>query len=236
MSTGVAFHFETVGELLKRLGNVPPHRIRMQPAPGTATECDVIALHDRHNRLFELVDGTLVEKTMGLRESMLAAWIVYLLQANLQNSKLGLIAGADGMVRLLGKQVRIPDVSFISWDKLPGRKLPREPIPDLVPDLAVEVLSESNTKAEMERKLKEYFLAGVRLVWLVDPNKQTVEVFTAPDESRVLAEADLLTANGVLPGLMVTVRSIFEDVPGEEEGPPPARPAKSRSRKRGRKK
>lgn len=235
MATGVAaFQFEDGAEWMKRLGNVPLRRVRMHPPPGTATMRDVIALHDRHNRLFELVDGTLVEKVMGFRESLLAVCIAHLLKTVLDKNNLGIVAGADGMMRLLGKFVRIPDVSYISWEKLPGRKIPSKPIPDLVPDLAVEVLSEGNTEEEMERKLKEYFLAGVRLVWLVDPDRQTVEVFTAPDESRLLAEADLLTAEGVLPGFMVQVRSIFENVPEEEEAPP--RPAKKRSQKRGRKK
>jgi Uma2 family endonuclease len=59
----------------------------------------------------------------------------------------------------------------------------RRTIPKLAPYLAVEVLGKGNTKREMDRKLKDYFLAGVQLVWFVDPAKRTVEVFTAPDES-----------------------------------------------------
>ena len=61
------------------------------------------------------------------------------------------------------------NVSFISWQRLPGGELPKKPIPNLVPDLAVEVLSKGNTKAEMRRKLHEYFQAGVRLVRPIDP-------------------------------------------------------------------
>src|SRR5262245_58206432 len=55
-------HFATVADLLKRLGSIAPDRVRIQPTPGTATEANVIELHDRWNRLFELVDGVLVEK------------------------------------------------------------------------------------------------------------------------------------------------------------------------------
>ena len=84
---------------------------------------------------------------------------------------------------------------------------------NLVPDLTVEVLSEGNTAEEMERKLKEYFLAGVRLVWFVDPEKRVVEQFTAPDESRILTENDLLTGGEVLPGFLLPVRDIFQRVP-----------------------
>ncbi len=57
--------FETVADVLERLGGSPPQRIRLKPPPGTATERDVIAIHDRENRLCELVDGILVEKVMG---------------------------------------------------------------------------------------------------------------------------------------------------------------------------
>ena len=74
------------------------------------------------------------------------------------------------MVWLFRGLVRIPDVAFTSWERLPGRRVPPEPIPELAPDLAVEVLSQSNTEAEMTRKRGEYFAAGVRLVWLVDPD------------------------------------------------------------------
>ena len=59
--------------------------------------------------------------------------------------------------------VRIPDVAFVSWDRLPGGKRPNGPIPHLVPDLVVEMLSKSNTKREMDRKLREYFEAGVAI-------------------------------------------------------------------------
>ena len=73
------------------------------------------------------------------------------------------------MLKLDIDLVRIPDVSFVSWDRVPGRKFPSEPVPPLVPDLAVEVISPSNTPKEMDEKLQEYFEKGVRLVWFVRP-------------------------------------------------------------------
>ena len=66
-------------------------------------------------------------------------------------------------------QLRIPDVAFVSWDRFPDGEIPADPAPEIVPDLAVEVLSRSNSAGEMSRKVKEYFSAGVRLVWYVDP-------------------------------------------------------------------
>ncbi len=61
---------ETAADLLHRLGGIPASRVRLVPTPGTATEKDVIAVHDRTNRLCELVDGVLVEKVMGFDESI----------------------------------------------------------------------------------------------------------------------------------------------------------------------
>jgi hypothetical protein len=62
---------ETLADLLEQLGGIAPDRVRFRPAPGTATEKDVLAIHDREGRLCELADGVLVEKAVGLRESLL---------------------------------------------------------------------------------------------------------------------------------------------------------------------
>src|SRR5262249_59097023 len=73
--------FETIADLLEQLGGIAPHRVRLQPPPGQATERDLLELNARTNRLYELVDGVLVEKVMGYAEGALAAWLIYLLQA-----------------------------------------------------------------------------------------------------------------------------------------------------------
>jgi Uma2 family endonuclease len=199
----------TIADLLAELGDIPPHRILLRPTPGTATEQDVIDLHERHKRLCELVDGVLVEKTMGFKESMLAALIINYLLTFVRPRGLGIVLGADGAVRLMPGLVRIPDVSFFSWDRFPDRQLPKEKIPGLAPDLAVEVLSESNTPKEMDRKLQDYFAAGVLLVWYVDPEARTVEVFTAVDRSITLGEGQALDGGAVLPGFALPLAELF---------------------------
>ena len=98
------------------------------------------------------------------------------------------------------------------WERLPGRRIPSEPIPDLAPDLAVEVLSPGNTPGEMARKRQEYFAAGVRLVWLVDPEARTVEVYTDPEQSTVRHEADTLEGGAVLPGFALPLRELFAEL------------------------
>ena len=159
----------TAADLLERFGPMPDGRIRTDPPPGTATEQDVIDIEARESRLCELVDGVLVEKTVGYYESHLALLLGYFLTGFVRRHRLGVVTGEAGMMRLSAGLVRIPDVSFVSWSQLPGRRVPRVPIADLAPDLAVEVISPSNTTREMERKLQDYLAAGVRLVWYVYP-------------------------------------------------------------------
>jgi Uma2 family endonuclease len=203
---------ETLADLVKQLGGIPLDRIRLQPSPGTATERDVLDVERRENRLCELVDGVLVEKAMGFRESLLACALIEFLRAFVRPRKLGVVAGADGMMRLASGLVRIPDVSFVSWGRLPARRVPTTPIPRLAPDLAVEVISEGNTKREMERKLREYFEAGVLLVWLIDPKARTVAVYTAVDQFIVLGEKQTLDGGPVLPGFSLPLAQLFAEL------------------------
>jgi Uma2 family endonuclease len=205
--------FETIEDLLENLGGIAPRRVRMEPLPGQATEEDLLRLLRKTDRLFELVDGTLVEKVMGFGEGFLAMDIGRLLGKFLDQHDLGDLGGADSTMRLMPKLVRIPDVSFVRWERYPNRQRPTEPIPDVVPDLAIEVLSEGNTPGEMRRKLKEYFLAGVAVVWLVDPARRTVTVFTAPDAGTTFTEEQALDGGDVLPGLRLAVRDVFARVP-----------------------
>jgi Uma2 family endonuclease len=101
-------------------------------------------------------------------------------------------------------------------------------VPDLAPDLAVEVLSEGNTREEMERKLKEYFLSEVSVVWFVDPRNRTVRVYTSPDDVTELGEGDTLDGGDVLPGFSVPVARLFADL---GDAPKPASKPKGKRRR-----
>jgi Uma2 family endonuclease len=201
---------ETLADLVARLGHVPLERIRLHPAPGTATEADVLVRPGDEKRLCELVDGVLVEKPVGYYESLLAALLIRFLGRFLDEHDLGFVLGPDATLRLAAGLVRLPDVSFVSWAHFPDRRLPREPIPDLVPDLAVEVLSQGNTEVEMRRKLEEYFSAGCRLVWYVLPDERAVRVYTSPASVRLLREDDALDGGAVLPGFRLAIREWFD--------------------------
>lgn len=223
--------FPTIADLLRELGGISARRVRADPLPGTATEQDLIAVNDRTGRTCELVNGVLVEKVMGYPESTIACELIVALKMYLHQHDLGIVAGESGGLRLLPGLVRMPDVSFLSWRHLPERTVPLDPIAASPPDLAVEILSKGNTKKEMARKRREYFFAGTQLVWQVDKDKRTVEVFTAPDRSVLLTEEQTLDGGDVLPGFSLPVRQIFAALPSS--GTAAKKPSR---RKRGRSK
>ena len=202
---------ETLADLMEQLGNVPLERIRLHPFPGTATVEDVLRLCDcEPKRLCELVDGVLVEKVMGHQESRLAFRLGHALQSYLEVHDLGILSGADGPHQILFDQVRFPDVAYIAYDRIPEGADPSTPVPDWIPTIAVEVLSRSNTKAEMTRKLRDYFEAGVELVWYVDPSDRTVRVYHSPEAVVTLTEADDLDGEQLLPGFRLSIRDWFD--------------------------
>ena len=209
---------KTLADLRRRLGGIPLDRIWFRPAPGTATEQDVIEAEECENRLCELVDGTLVEKAVGFEESRLAIELAYLVKAYLRQNDLGICVGEAGMMRIAPGLVRIPDLSFIRWDRLPGRVSPTDAIPDLAPDLAVEIISEGNTRAEMTRKVREYFEAGVSLVWLIDPRKRTARVYSTPEKSVLVRAEQSLDGADVLPGFVVALADLLDQGRRPREG------------------
>lgn len=152
---------ETLADLLRRLGNIPAHRVRLNPPPGTATEADVIRNNESLFRtaICELVDGTLVEKPAGWEESAIAILIGHLLMDFVRPRGLGTVLGSNGMFRRVPGLMRAPDVSFIRRGRLNRYKRGGERYPSIGADLAVEVVSKSNTKAEIARKVVEYFAA-----------------------------------------------------------------------------
>ena len=207
----------TAVDLVEHFGAIPLNRVVQNPPPGTATEQDVIELDDHEDRLCELVDGTLVEKTVGAYESYVAISLSYFLEDFVRRNKLGIILGEAGMMRLAPGLVRIPDVSFVSLGCLRGGRVPRDAIPDLVPDLAVEIISRHNTCQEMDRKLQDYFVAGVRLVWYVyHTPRREVRVYVKPDEFSVVREDETLDGGDVLPGFRLALADLFAEPAGPE--------------------
>src|SRR5215211_3687985 len=105
---------QTLADILERLGGISPARVRMPPYPASVD--DVVEIEEHEDRLFELVDGVLVEKVMGYLESRIATILAAALLKYVEQDDLGVVTGPDGMIRLPENLVRMPDVAFASWD------------------------------------------------------------------------------------------------------------------------
>jgi Uma2 family endonuclease len=193
-----------------RAGQVALDRIFVDPAPGTATVEDAVTSKDKLGIGCELVNGILVAKPMGHYESHIAVLLSHLIYQYLDSHPIGVLYDAEAPYLLLPDNVRKPDVSFLSFGRMPGGKLPREAACSIAPDLAVEVLSPSNTAAEMDLKLKQYFASGVRLVWYIEPELKSARAFIAVDQYDDIPFDGTLRGGDVLPGFELPLAKLFE--------------------------
>lgn len=200
----------SLAQVYEHLGNIPADRIRVNPPLGTATIEDAVQLCETKEGLVEWVDGILVEKAKGSFESLLAMKLSFALMTFLEANPVGFLLGEAGMLRILPKRLRLPDVSVIRWDRLPGKQLPKDRVYSVAPNLVVEILSESNTKREMELKLAEYLEAGVRLIWYIDPPTRTAVIHRPGEPPQSIDAAGMLEGEDVLPGFSVRLGEIFE--------------------------
>lgn len=200
-----------MADLQEFLGNVPARRIRLFPHPGTATENDALGIHYREGRLYELVDGILVEKDTASFESFIAALLVHLINKYLDEHALGIVLTEGGPLRILPTRTRMPDVSFIRWERFPQGEMPvHQKVFQVVPDLAVEILSAGNTAAEMDLNCDEYQRAGVRLIWYIDPRSRSATVYTGDGKEERIGEDGSLNGGDVLPGFEGHLRDLFD--------------------------
>ncbi len=203
----VAVSLRTLEDLLNDLGGILPSRVRLSPPVGEANEESLLAPQGRY---CELVDGTLVEKGMGYFESRLASILFAIIESWLAQNDIGYAMADGAMTRLQHGLVRVPDACFIRWDRVGSQEVPQDPICGIVPNLAVEVVSRTNTRAEIDRKRREYFEAGVELVWIVYPVTITIEVWTTPRDCHLVGIDDTLDGGSVLPGFTLSIREWFQ--------------------------
>jgi Uma2 family endonuclease len=184
-------------------------------APGNGTSETAIALPGivADDILYEVVDGKIVEKTLGASELEIAALLVEFLGPFARAHRLGRVLG-EMIFRIdQGKNLqRRPDVAFVSHTRWPvRRRVPSVAVWDMVPDLAVEVVSPSNTADQVQEKVHEYFTAGVSAVWVVYPRQQEVFVYASPTRIQVLQLGDELDGGSLVPGFRLPLSALFED-------------------------
>lgn len=173
------------------------------------TPDEVLALPDA--KTFELIDGELVEKQpMGAEAAWCATRLARLLDAHCDVHKLGWVMGEAPFTCFPDdpNMMRRPDVAFVRRGRLPGERPPKGAV-CVAPDLAVEVVSPSNLQSEVDRKVHEYLQAGVRRVWIVNPDVRIVRIHRPDGTGLDLREDGELSGEDAVPDFRCPVRSLF---------------------------
>jgi Uma2 family endonuclease len=172
---------------------------------------DVLVVQDES--LYEIVNGQRVDLPP---MSAYATWL-----ASRLHIRLGLYAEDKGLGVSVTEMLfvldaehdlrRRPDVAFVSTARWPlDRALPRTGDWDVVPDLAVEVISPNDVFKDVLAKVREYFHYGVQVVWVVAPEEQQAYVYDAPTHVRILTVQDELTGGEVVPGFRMPLGHLFQ--------------------------
>jgi Uma2 family endonuclease len=165
--------------------------------------------------LYEVVDGEIREKIAGVREIQIASLLHGFLFIFLVQNKLGRVV-IEMIFRIdVAKDLqRRPDVAFVSRQTWPlNRSAPDVPVWDIIPDLAIEVVSPTNRAVEVQRKIHEYLDAGVRGVWVIYPEQKKIYIYASPTKIQVLQLGDELDGGDLLPGFKLPLTALFEDDP-----------------------
>jgi Uma2 family endonuclease len=170
------------------------------------TDEELMRLPD-DGRKYEVVDGVLKPVPTNLRHDAIVALLCFLLFPFARGR--GVLCGSQAGFRMSpGGNLRSPDVSFTRKERLPDGRVP-DGFGDVAPDLCVEVISPSEERADMERKLREYFAAGAEQVWHLFPDTQQVTVFFSPSETATFGSDDEVNGGDLLPGFRSRVRNLF---------------------------
>ncbi len=168
---------------------------------------EFVMLPENRDRLFEFIGGEIVEVVSNGKSSRMGMKVGTRINLFVEQHDLGYVTGADGGYIVSGEKY-IPDAAFVSKQRQPEPS--NEAYNPIAPDLAVEVLSPSNDDSEMRIKIVNYVRAGTT-VWVFDPDKKHVEVYSPHHSPRVVGLDEMLDGGDVLPGFTLAVREIFPD-------------------------
>ena len=171
---------------------------------------------------YEVVDGQIVElPPMGAYECDVASFLAFMLGQVVNAQQLGkVVVETLFWLDRAGKLKRRPDLAFVSAKKWPiRRRAPKTEAWDLIPDLVVEVVSETNSANEINLKLVDYFRAGVKQVWVIYPVSRQVYVYTTLTTVQILTEPTELDGGDLIPGFRLSLTELFEDTDSAEVAP-----------------
>jgi len=156
---------------------------------------------------YEYIEGELVPMPpTSLEHGDVSMSLISLLNVYVRENQLGRVYAPDTGFRV-GERMLIPDIAFISTDRLPDDRRKASPVP---PDLAVEVVSPSDKLYQVEEKAFAYLEAGTQLVWVVKPPSKTVSVYRSETDITVLTRNDTLSGEEVIKGFSCQVAPLFE--------------------------
>jgi Uma2 family endonuclease len=175
------------------------------------TDEEFLALPKDGHR-YELVNGEILDMgNSGMEHGYVACLLTIVLGGFIRANKLGAICDSSTAFTLKTGNKRSPDFSFISKQRLQGLSRPPRGFFQGSPDLAVEILSPSNTVEEIHDKIVEFFDNDTRLVWVIHPDEKYVLVYHSPEPDGFLRAADLLNGEAVVPGFSMAVSELFEE-------------------------
>jgi Uma2 family endonuclease len=175
------------------------------------TDEEFMAL-SRDGHRYELVNGEVLDMgNSGMEHGGIGSLLGGLLAIYVKQHKLGIVCDSSTAFTLKTGNKRSPDVSFVAKDRLKGLKRPPRGFFQGSPDLAVEILSPSNTIEEIHDKIVEYFDNDTRLVWVIHPDEKYVLIYHSPEPDRFLRSGDRLDGEEIVPGFSMAVSELFED-------------------------
>jgi Uma2 family endonuclease len=172
-----------------------------------ATEADLLRMPN-DGRKYELVDGHIRVSPAGGRHGLIIVELTARLLAFVKRKRSGYVFESSTGFRLPKGNVRSPDISFVARGRFKKEVVPKGFIP-FPPDLAVEVLSPEDRPRFVLDKVGEYLDAGVRMVWVLDPEGRSASIYRSLTNVQTLSEKDQLSGEEVLPGFRCRLREIF---------------------------
>ena len=158
---------------------------------------------------YELVDGELVDMDGAPRHGRVTAWIGSIVSGRIQDNDLPFDVGVCTGFQMDPYTLRFPDVHVTSWERMAEYDEDAGGWPRFAPDVAIEVVSPSNTPAELARKAEEYFANGTLSMWIADPVPRTVAIRRPGVVEQVFGVGETLSGEPEIPGFSCDVAEIF---------------------------
>lgn len=187
--------------------------VAIRPRGEFWADSELLALGANTDNKYELWDGRILAMPPGgLRHGAIIARLLTAVAAHVYERKLGEVFDGQTGFRLSVDHCFEPDIGFVSRERLKVIAPNLDKLFHGAPDLAVEVLSPSDSITKTERKLNLFLVHGARLAWMIDPKNKTVRVYLRPGEFDLLRKDRVLTGNSVLPGFRLSLHGLFEEI------------------------